>query len=60
MLAPPGKTLPGRTPGRPANNLPLELSSFVRSGREVGKVRDRLTDARLLTLTSPGGAAEPG
>jgi predicted ATPase len=39
-------------------NLPLELSSFVGREREISEIRDILGDARLLTLTGPGGCGK--
>jgi predicted ATPase/DNA-binding CsgD family transcriptional regulator len=44
--------------GRPPNNLPLRLSSFIGRGREVAEVETMLSDHRLLTLTGPGGAGK--
>lgn len=48
-----GPTWP--TPAGVAHNLPADLSSFVGRQREVEAIRNRLADARLLTLTGPGG-----
>ena len=49
---PPLKTLDGVT-----NNLPVELTSFV--GRsEVDGVLSQLEDARIVTLTGPGGTGK--
>ena len=44
--------------GRPPNNLPLRLSSFIGRGREVAEVETLLSDDRLLTLTGPGGSGK--
>jgi non-specific serine/threonine protein kinase len=44
--------------GRPPNNLPLQLSSFIGRGREVVEVETLLSDHRLLTLTGPGGSGK--
>jgi predicted ATPase len=44
--------------GRPPNNLPLELSSFIGRGREVSEVESMLSEHRLLTLTGPGGSGK--
>jgi len=43
----------------PQNNLPLQLTSFVGREREVTDLRELLTaEARLLTLTGPGGSGK--
>ena len=44
--------------GRPPNNLPLELSSFVGREREIAEVGTLLQGNRLLTLTGPGGSGK--
>jgi predicted ATPase/DNA-binding CsgD family transcriptional regulator len=44
--------------GRPPNNLPLQLSSFIGRGHEVAEVETLLSDHRLLTLTGPGGSGK--
>ena len=51
--------LPG-TPehGRPPDNLPLQLTSFVGREREMAQVRELLEDYRLLTFTGPGGSGK--
>src|SRR5205085_4362353 len=38
-----------------ANNLPIQLTSFVGRERELKEVKDMLATSRLLTLTGPGG-----
>jgi hypothetical protein len=50
-------------PGRPRDaslpsNLPLQLSSFLGREKELAEVRRLLKDARLLTLTGPGGCGK--
>src|ERR687890_1354519 len=47
-----------RTPERPPNNLPLELSSFVGREKELAEVKRLLGDSRLLTLTGSGGCGK--
>jgi predicted ATPase/DNA-binding CsgD family transcriptional regulator len=42
----------------PANNLPLELSSFVGREEESTEIRRLVEDTRLLTLTGPGGCGK--
>src|SRR5829696_5142297 len=51
------KTAP-RTPERPPNNLPLELSSFVGREKELAEVKRLLGETRLLTLTGSGGCGK--
>ncbi len=50
----PGK--PGR--GRSPNNLPLQLTGLVGREREISEVEGPLAEARLLTLTGPGGSGK--
>jgi predicted ATPase len=40
------------------NNLPLQLTSFIGRERELEKIRQVLTNTRLLTLTGPGGTGK--
>jgi predicted ATPase/DNA-binding CsgD family transcriptional regulator len=47
-----------RTPERPPNNLPLELSSFVGRERELAEVERLLENTRLLTLNGSGGCGK--
>jgi len=47
-----------RTPERPPNNLPLELSSFVGREKELAEVERLLENNRLLTLTGSGGCGK--
>ncbi|HEX2741184.1 MAG TPA: tetratricopeptide repeat protein [Rubrobacter sp.] len=62
----PGIAADRRGDGRPTTwagvaskgNLPLELSSFVGREREISQVRGVMGDARLLTLTGPGGCGK--
>ena len=41
-----------------AGNLPIELTSFVGRRRELGQVKQRLSESRLVTLTGVGGTGE--
>jgi predicted ATPase/class 3 adenylate cyclase len=50
---PPLKSLDGSP-----NNLPIQLTSFVGRSREIGEVKQLLAEARLLTLTGPGGTGK--
>lgn len=43
--------------GRP-HNLPIQLTSFVGRERELAEVLAQLAEARLLTLTGPGGSGK--
>jgi predicted ATPase len=43
---------------RPANNLPLQLTSFVGRERETEQARGLLEEYRLLTLSGPGGSGK--
>jgi predicted ATPase/class 3 adenylate cyclase len=40
------------------NNLPAQLTSFVGRQREIGEVKQLLSNTRLLTLTGPGGTGK--
>ena len=40
------------------NNLPTQLTSFIGRGREIAEIKGLLSQARLLTLTGPGGAGK--
>jgi class 3 adenylate cyclase len=50
---PPPRTLDARP-----NNLPTQLTRFIGRHDEVARVRELLTDRRLVTLTGPGGAGK--
>ncbi|MBX7044043.1 MAG: tetratricopeptide repeat protein [Ignavibacteria bacterium] len=50
---PPLKTLDARP-----NNLPVQLTSFVGREEEMRQIRSKLKNARLLTLTGPGGTGK--
>src|SRR5215212_1423649 len=70
VIASPGQSIPTLHPrkewsildqrdiGRPKNNLPFQLTSLVGRRREIAKVEDMITEARLLTLTGPGGSGK--
>jgi non-specific serine/threonine protein kinase len=42
----------------PDNNLPLQLTDLVGRRREISEVARLLAEARLLTLTGPGGSGK--
>jgi len=44
--------------GRPLDNLPLELTSFIGREREVAELAELLGDRRLLALCGPGGSGK--
>ncbi|MFJ3777609.1 AfsR/SARP family transcriptional regulator [Streptomyces sp. NPDC090075] len=48
--------LRGTEPGRP--RLPVQLTRFVGREPELGRIAALLADARLVTLTGPGGAGK--
>jgi predicted ATPase/DNA-binding SARP family transcriptional activator len=49
---------PAAGPDRSRTNLRTELTSFVGRRDEAGRVGSLLADARLVTLTGPGGAGK--
>ena len=49
---------PAPTSAERMHNLPAQLSSFVGRDREIGEIRSLLGAARLVTLTSAGGAGK--
>jgi len=49
---------PLRTLNAVPNNLPTQLTSFLGRQREIAEGRQLLLDARLLTLTGPGGTGK--
>jgi predicted ATPase/class 3 adenylate cyclase len=40
------------------NNLPVQVTSFVGRTREIAEVKQALVEARLVTLTGPGGTGK--
>ncbi|MFH8367660.1 AfsR/SARP family transcriptional regulator [Streptomyces sp. NPDC018031] len=57
--APPRAVSPTGPPGAAApGNLRPRLTSFVGRHDEVGQLRDGLREARLITLTGPGGSGK--
>jgi predicted ATPase/DNA-binding CsgD family transcriptional regulator len=40
------------------HNLPAQVSSFIGREEELGAIRQRLRETRLLTLTGPGGTGK--
>jgi predicted ATPase/DNA-binding XRE family transcriptional regulator len=59
--SPAAATRPSRREARasaPAHNLPSALTSFVGRTRELATIAALLAEARLLTLTGPGGSGK--
>ena len=54
----PAEFPPLKTQSGSANNLPVQLTSFIGRSREVGEVRQLLAEHRLLTLTGPSGSGK--
>ncbi|HEX6202938.1 MAG TPA: protein kinase, partial [Thermoanaerobaculia bacterium] len=53
-----GSTVPGGRPEAPAAPLPAYLSSFVGREAELEALARSLAEARLVTLTGPGGTGK--
>jgi len=49
---------PLKTLGISLNNLPIQLTSFIGRSKEIGEVKQLISDGRLLTLTGPGGSGK--
>src|ERR1700726_725171 len=45
-------------PPRRSGNLPAEAGSFIGRRREIAEVREKLTEARLVSLVGPGGVGK--
>src|SRR5262250_1680595 len=45
-------------PAQRSGNLPAEATSFIGRRRELTEVRNKLTDARLVSLVGPGGVGK--
>src|SRR5215475_11806320 len=45
-------------PSRRVGNLPAEATSFIGRRRELAEVRNKLTEARLVSLVGPGGVGK--
>jgi predicted ATPase/DNA-binding SARP family transcriptional activator len=53
-----GLEAPAAAPARPRSNLRVPLTSFVGRDEEVARVTAVLEEARLVTLTGPGGSGK--
>lgn len=49
---------PLKSLGTTANNLPIQLTSFIGRKKEIGEVINLLSRHRLVTLTGPGGSGK--
>ncbi len=57
--APPDQPAKHATAAPPTpHNLPIQLTSFIGRAPEIAEVKDRLTEARLVTLTGSGGCGK--
>ena len=54
----PGDFPPVKSLDALANNLPIQLTSFIGRAREIAEVKGLLDTARLVTLTGSGGAGK--
>ena len=57
-IAPPSQTAARKAVDTATNNLPVQLTSFIGREREMAEVKQRLSTARLVTLTGPGGSGK--
>ncbi len=53
-----GVSLSGKSSNHLANNLPLQVTSFIGREREITEVKRLLSTTRLLTLTGVGGTGK--
>ena len=58
LPVPPPEPTAGRSVRRAMNNLPVALTSFVGREAETSAIADSLANARLVTLTGPGGCGK--
>jgi predicted ATPase/DNA-binding SARP family transcriptional activator len=56
--SPPGQQSGGSSPRANTGNLPAQLTSFVGRDEELNRVAKLLDEARLVTLTGPGGTGK--
>jgi len=49
---------PWRVSGKPKNNLPAQLTSFIGREKEIEEVKEALNNYRLVTLTGSGGTGK--
>jgi AAA ATPase domain len=54
----PADFAPIRTLAERTGNLPLQVSSFIGRARELEQIAGALGEARLVTLTGPGGVGK--
>jgi predicted ATPase len=57
-IAPPSQIAACKAVDTAANNLPVQLTSFIGREREMAEVKGLLSTARLVTLTGPGGSGK--
>ena len=54
----PSEFPPLKSLGVSLNNLPIQLTSFIGRSKEIDEVKQLISEARLLTLTGPGGSGK--